>query len=131
MEREDLHRIEKMLIENEHPDDLLDALLPYVRLSTCPCPQRAPALPPGTDGEGAGMAVRAPGRRLDTRDQSGMSPANRRAVDSKARLGADTSRWATVASEIVSTGAPLRMGIALTPDVGSSTHEGTIATASP
>ena len=31
MERGDLRRIEKLLIENEHPDDVLDELLPYVR----------------------------------------------------------------------------------------------------
>ncbi|GAA1233177.1 hypothetical protein [Pseudonocardia alaniniphila] len=31
MEREDLRRVEKLFLGKEHPDDVLDALLPYVR----------------------------------------------------------------------------------------------------
>jgi hypothetical protein len=59
MEREDLHRIEKLLIENEHPDDLLDALLPYVRQNL----QTAAALRALPLGEVANALVLAAGGR--------------------------------------------------------------------
>jgi len=59
MEREDLQRIDKLLIENEHPDDVLDELLPYVRQNL----QTAAALRALPLGEVANALVLAAGGR--------------------------------------------------------------------
>jgi hypothetical protein len=59
MEREDLQRIDKLLIGNEHPDDVLDELLPYVRQNL----QTAAALRALPLGEVANALVLAAGGR--------------------------------------------------------------------
>jgi hypothetical protein len=59
MEREDLHTIAKLLAGREHPDDVLDALLPYVRRNS----QTAAALRALPLGEVANAFVLAAGGR--------------------------------------------------------------------
>jgi hypothetical protein len=59
MEREDLRSLDTLLVNRDHSDDLLDALLPYVRLNL----EAATALRALPLGEVANALVLAAGGR--------------------------------------------------------------------